>query len=388
MNETKNIINPFIFYPTDKKTVLLDKQFNLELDKNTNTLIAYNDKIKIINIPNDPWFVVYMDYYIINLYCDINHKKVNVKLLYDNDIRICSIQKVFAYLYGMIDDINYDKQIFLKNRFIDNNGILIVDISRSNIYISINLYLYDNNYTYIKLTNVDIYVKISDEIANIIIDQGTWYYNEEKIGFKVRSNKSLKNNNRSFGLIKFIYTLYNGVDNTNGKLIRLRDNSIKFHDKLCINYIDYDIKNIICGNTYDIDGDRVKIYIYRKHETRYVYIDKFIYDQHEDEFKNHTWSISNNYIATNTHYLFLHRFIINLLLRDYGIDQSIFTSDIQIHHIDEDKFNNTIDNFYICSINLHSYIHSNIEKYNDIKSNIIEILTLGYIPRKYIDIPN
>ena len=94
----------------------------------------------------------------------------------------------------------------------------------------------------------------------------------------------------------------------------------------------------------------------------------------------------------------IHRFIFNLLCKDYQIELNMNNSD-QIHHIDLDPLNNLIDNLYLCGMNRHRSIHNYINNpyFNngidykminklELKSNIIEILTLGYIPSKYKEI--
>jgi hypothetical protein len=75
------------------------------------------------------------------------------------------------------------------------------------------------------------------------------------------------------------------------------------------------------------------------------------------------------------------------------------SSSDQIHHIDLDPLNNVINNLYLCGMNRHRSIHNYINNpYNsngidyammnklDLKSNIIEVLTLGYIPNQYKEI--
>ena len=68
MESNENIINPFRFYPSNKKTNIMTKYFPLEYDQNTDTWTMEGNGIRLINIPNDIWVVTYLRDYVCSFY--------------------------------------------------------------------------------------------------------------------------------------------------------------------------------------------------------------------------------------------------------------------------------------------------------------------------------
>ena len=390
MNNNENIIKPFVFYPTDIKTNHMTKRFPLTYNPNNNTWVMEGNGIRLINIPNDEWVVTYLRDYVCSFY--INSQAITTSVIIFENGKLntnkrLALARVFAFLYRKINNIlDYRSEAnFNVKHYFDENGIMIQDVSPENIIIAHDKeYLEDEEYTYFKIYGADYYAKVNKYIRDFFIENCTNIrYSPDK-----GTRSSLKAEHKQISLNNIVYKIYNpGFES--GKGVKLLNNSIQYHDKLNIYYMDFSITNLYYGNEASVDYKYA--YIFMPKYNKYAIIDRFIYEKHTSEIMSYVWYINNDHVCTNTtkdhNWITLHRLIVKLLLEDNGIDFSIMNG-ITVHHIDENPLNNTIDNLFICSNDVHGYIHNKLVYDMSIlvDSNITEIVNLRYIPDKYIKI--
>lgn len=392
MNETKNIINPFIFYPSNKKTNIMTKKFPLVYDQNTNTWIMEGNGIRLINIPNDIWVVSYLKDYVCSFFINAEAITTALRLIQEDGstkVKKVALARVFAFLYGnipYIEDYRSEANFEVKHHF-DENNIMIQDVSPNNISISHDKdYLEDDQYTYFKIYGVNYYARVNKYIRDFFIENCTNIrYTDKKW---IRS--SIKGSHNTVSLNNIVYKMYNPNLINDHPFTKLLNYDIQYNEQLNIYYIDFSIENIYYGNDISMNGQYT--YIFMQKDNISAILDSSIYLKHKNEISRYVWYINNEHVCANgsrlTVYnqnITLHRLIIRLLFEDYNLDYNIMTN-MHIHHIDENPLNNSIDNLFICSNDIHGYIHNKLV--NDlstiVESNVMEILNLGYIPDKYI----
>lgn len=380
------IINPFIFYPNNKKTKTSTKKFPLIYNQNNDTWIMEGNGIKLINIPNDIWVLTYLRDYVCNFYINSQCITTNVTI-YENEKlntnKRLSLARIFAFLYGKIDMLDYRSEAnFNIKHYFDKNGKIVQDVSPSNIIIAHDKeYLEDEEYTYFKIYGVEFYAKVNKYIRDFFIINCTNIRCSDK---GIRS--SLKSERNQVSLNNIIYKIYN-PEFESGKGVKLLNHDIQYHDKLNIYFMDFSITNLYYGNEVSVDYKYA--YIFMPKYNKYTIIDRSIYEKYFNKITNYVWYINDDHVCTNVtkehNWITLHRLIIKLLFEDYNIDFSIMNN-IIIHHIDENPLNNTINNLFICSNSVHNFIHNKLS--SDIStivdSNIIEIINLKYIPDIYL----
>lgn len=394
MSDNKEIIKPFIFYPTNKKTNVMTKRFPLIYDQNSNTWIMEGNGIRLINIPNDIWVVTYLRDYVCSFYINSGAITTSIRVIQNDGstkVKSVAMSRVFAFLYGKIhwlEDYNSEANFEEKHHF-DKNGIMIQDASVNNISISHDKdYLEDDQYTYFKIYGVDYYAKVNNYIRDFLIENCTNIrYNDKKW---IRS--SIKGSHNQVSLNNIVYKIYNPNLTNEHACTKLFNYNIQYNEQLNIYYIDFSISNIYYGNNISVNGKYA--YIFMQKDNINAILDSNIYFKYKNEISGYVWYINNGHVCANgsrlTIYnqsITLHRLIVRLLFKEYNLDYNMMNN-ISIHHIDENPLNNSIDNLYICSNDVHSYIHNKLVSNLSIivESNIMEILNLGYIPDKYIKI--
>jgi len=389
-SEEKKIIQPFKFYPSKKKTNIMTKHFPIIYNPMNNTWFMEGNNIRLINIPNDFWIIEYLDKYVCSFH--MNCDSISASMFLPQGERTISMAKIMAIIYGKINNFDTRYRVYFHNKqYIDNNGMMILDVSPSNICLASDKYfIEDQEYIYIQILHLDnIFAKINKEIKDIIINEyGQIRYNHKK---GIRTNVAgIPRSTCSLSFV--IYNLFN--NNKNPQDVRQKNNIIQYNSILNINYLDFTIDNIYCGCDIRIDNQYAYINI-PKYNNIESFFDKDIYLLHKEDFDKITCLLSRDgYVRISfakrpqSVPSALHRYILYLLMIDYKIDPKILKG-VEVHHINGNKLDNRIENLFICGPSIHQYIHRNIEKLNSdmkIKSNIIEILTLGYIPEIYLKI--
>ena len=231
MSDNKEIIKPFIFYPTNKKTKVLTKRFPLIYDQNSNTWIMEGNGIRLINIPNDIWVITYLRDYV----CSFNmplENALRTNLIVNDISKSISICRIFAFLYGMISFNDNSCLVNFKNiGYMNGDGIFIQDVSPSNISVPNNKqYLEDDKYVYIKIINADFYAKVNKEISSYLFKEcSNLVYNHKK-GIRTTEHK----NGYCSTLNNVVYIFFNGSYNT--KIgVKALDYGIHYHNILNIN---------------------------------------------------------------------------------------------------------------------------------------------------------
>ena len=282
------------------------------------------------------------------------------------DSKGISLKKKILELYNIESNNRY---ICLKNK----SSNKIHDLRLDNIRPNINEYNFiDENSCICKLYNSNTKF-IFDRCLYENISKYPWYDDTNGGGHRIRAYV----NNNHISLKNFILNLYNLNDIND---IKTTANIIKYYDKDNNIIYDFRIQNILYrNNVININDNYVFI---KSSNTKDIFIiDRFIYDLYwNDILSKYSWYAHDKYIKgwINNRDERLHRFILIIL----GIDISNYS----IHHINLNSFDNSLENLYICSADLHSQIHGLIYSgnYIELKSNVIECINNnGVVPDKY-----
>lgn len=335
-----------------------------------NKIIDINNEYVTIQVSNgNELFII--DRFIYDNYWD-DELSTHIWYRSENEIRGVYNNKHInlSYIISIISKINQNnKHVTLRSK--SKNGIY--DLRLINLKVHECTFEIIDEYTSICHCNFDYDISFlfDTDIFNII-SKYNWRAKINKKDNCIRIRASVENNQVS--LLKVILCA-KGIDSD--------IKSIKMKNKYALNnnIIDFRINNFTIKNEV-ISLNNNYAFIKATSNNNIFIIDRFIYDKYWDDIiSNYLWYCCGPRIYTNNcmhNAKYIHRFILYLL--------NINIDNYHIHHINFNPLDNSINNLFICSENLHHQIHGYISygNYIELKSNVIECINNnGVVPDKY-----